>query len=450
MVDMSRVLCFLILSVYCSHSTSIWGQTDQPRAIGKYDWSGFLGPERNSKSPEIGILKDWSGGKLKTEWTTEVGDGYVLGSVADDKFYQFDAVEKTCRLICRDAATGDEHWRFEYPFEYVDMYGFEAGPRATPVIDDGRVYIFGVEGRLHCLDTNDGKEIWSRNVNEEFGVVQNFFGVGSTPLVHEQLLVVMVGGSERRDADPKDLSSVKPNGTAVIAFDKRTGEKKYALGNDLSSYSSIQSYRDNGKVMGVAWLRTNAIGFDLRNGEELWSFPFRARKYESVNAATPVVRGNQILLTESYGPGAVLLNVAENQVKTVWRDRNIRSRSMASHWSTPVRHDGHFYGCHGENRSSAELRCVEWATGDVKWRKRGFGRSSLTFVDDHLVVLDEVGELVLIKAEPNAYSEVTRYSDTGGKRLSINYPCWSAPIVCNGRLYVRGKNKLVCLRVKNR
>lgn len=413
------------------------------------DWPNFLGADRDGKSNETGIITDWSGGNLKIEWEQPVGRGYALGCVEGGRFFQFDARDETTRLICRNADDGKENWKFEYGFKYRDMFQFDSGPRATPLVNDGRVYIYGVAGQLHCLSAAEGDLIWKRDINREFGVVQNFFGVGSTPLVHDDQLMVMVGGSPKssQELGARDLGRVESNGTAVVFLDKKTGKTLNQFGNDLASYSSIQIYEDGGKKCGVAWLRAKAIGFDLASGKELWSFPYRARKYESVNASTPVVDGAKIFLCESYGPGSVLLDVAGSEPKVVWQDTNPRRQSLATHWNTPILHDGHLYACHGEGPSNCELRCVEFDTGAVKWKQRGYGRCSLTYVDSHLVVLGERGGLHLIKADPNAFELVSSYQNDDGEGLGLSYPCWAAPIIANGRLYVRGKNRLVCLQL---
>ena len=175
---------------------------------------------------------------------------------------------------------------------------------------------------------------------------------------------------------------------------------------------------------------------------------FALEKYESVNAATPVVNGTEILLTESYGPGAILIDVSNGKLNKVWNDTDRRNRAMASHWNTPVLIGDHFYGCSGESRSASDVRCVEWKTGKLLWKERGFGRSSLTYVDGHFVLLDENGKLALIKASPDSFQEVTRYRDKAGASLPLEYPCWAAPIVANGKLYVRGKNTIVCLQLR--
>ena len=436
------------ICVFFNVNVLLGQDSEQPKAQSKTDWPGFLGPNRDSRSPETGILTDWSGGKLKTVWEAEVGLGYVIGSVSEGRFFQFDAVDQTCRVICRDAKSGKVLWTHAYEFKYKDLYGFDNGPRATPLVDNGKVYTFGVAGTINCLDAESGDLIWKSETNEQFSVVQNFFGVGSSPLIVGNYLLVMVGGSPKEDLkkNGKGVDGVSPNGTAIVVFDKMSGKVVRKFGDDLASYSSLQTYEKGGKRFGVAWLRENLIGFDFEAGKVMWSFPYRARRYETVNASTPVVDGTKIFVSESYGPGSLLLDVGGDQPEVIWRDTNPRNRALALHWNTPVLHDGFLYASHGEG-ARAELRCVEFATGEVKWKQKGYGRASITLVDNKLVVLDEQGKLLLLNANPEKFELVTNYQAAGNNGLPLTKPCWSAPVIADGMLYVRGKEKILCLKL---
>jgi len=141
------------------------------------DWAQFLGPQRNSISSETGILTDWSDDKLKLNWTLPIGEGYAIGSVSGGKYFHFDVTESekgnVARLRCVDLKSADVDWTFTAPSSYKDLYGYDSGPRTSPLIHDGRVYIYGVEGILWCLDAGTGALIWELNTIERFGVIQN-------------------------------------------------------------------------------------------------------------------------------------------------------------------------------------------------------------------------------------------------------------------------------------
>ena len=417
------------------------------RAQSKSDWPEFLGPNRDGKSAVTDIQRDWTAGKLKVLWQIETGAGYGMGSLAAGKFYHFGKYEDEAELRCLDSNSGRLLWKFAYPSDYNDLYGYDHGPRASPVIDNGKVYLFGVEGMLHCLDAETGKLIWKVDTAQRFNVVQNFFGVGSTPVINGDLLLVMVGGSPEADQQvaPGALDQVRPNGSGIVAFDKRTGEIKYRAVNDLASYSSLKVAPIAGKSTLLAWMRNAFHGIDPQTGAERFRYPYRARMLESVNAATPVVNGNQLLLSECYQLGSVLLDLSSGQPRVIWSDQGRRG-VMETHWNTAIQVDDLLIGSSGRHAGSAELRCVEWKTGKLQWRKRGLGRASCTYVDGHLVVLGEFGDLQLIKATGDDYQLVTRY-EPGESGVKFNAPCWAAPVVADGKMWVRGRDKLVCFDI---
>ncbi|RMH21603.1 MAG: hypothetical protein D6696_05465 [Acidobacteria bacterium] len=408
------------------------------------DWPTFLGPNRDGKSTETGIRKDWSDG-LPIRWQMEVGEGYSAPSVARGRLFVFDRVGDSARLTAVHSETGEVLWRREYPTHYEDMYNYSGGPRAAPVIDDGRVYAYGVEGRLRCHRAADGELLWEVDVARTYGVKQNFFGVGSTPIVDRDLLIVPVGGSPP-DSPGIQSGEVVPNGTAIVAFDKASGEERYRVGDELSSYSSPLVRTIDGRRLGLYFARGGLLAFDAAGGELAFHFPWRAKKLESVNAATPVVVGDRIFLTESYGPGGVLLEVAGGKPRVVWQDPR-RDQAMACHWSTPIHHRGILYGSSGQSSGDAELRAVELGTGKVRWSKPGLRRSTLIYADGHLVVLGEYGELWLVEATPERFHLVTETVLKEGDRPLLQHPAWNAPVLAHGLLYLRGKDRLVAVEL---
>lgn len=417
-------------------------------------WPTFLGPSQDGKSSQRNILKDWSGGKLKLLWQHETGQGYGNGSVADGKFYHFGLYGDQTRLTCLDCDSGTADWTFNYDAKYEDLYGYDSGPRATPIVDGDRVYIYGVAGQLHCLDKSNGDVVWKKDLNKQFGVIQNFFGVASSPTIFKNLIIVMVGGSpeESKEVAPGRLNLVKPNGSGIVAFDKLTGKVKYQAVNDLASYASLRVANINGRPTLLAWMRESLYGVEPNTGKELFSFYWRARILESVNAATPVaIDKDKVLLSECYERGSVLLQVepGNSKPKPIWSDKDAgRNPALRSHWNTPIVIGDYAYGCSGRNTATADLRCFNWKTGKVQWKYDDLSRASITWVDDHFVVMGEQGELLLIKANPEKIEIVTRYEPGDGEnQIKFKYPCWAAPVIAEGKLFVRGRNKLACFQV---
>lgn len=407
------------------------------------DWPTFLGPTRDGVSPEKGILTAWPKAGLRTLWDCDLGIGYAAPVVADGKLFHFDRHADNCRVTCRDAATGKPLWKYEYPTDYEDRYGYDPGPRAGPLVDGDRVYAYGPEGTLVCLRAADGGEVWKVETRARWFFFQNFFGVSSTPVVDGGLLLVPVGGSPK-GSRPIDFRTVKPDGTAIVAFDKTTGAVRWAAGDELASYASPVVTTIDGKRTGLYFARGGLLGFDPQTGATRFHFRWRAKDEESVNAANPVVVGDRVFLTECYGPGAAVVEVKNGQPRAVWTDadKDRIDKAMLAHWGTPIHHAGYVYGCSGRDASGADVRCVELATGDVKWAKPVRARSSLLMVDGHLVVLGETGYLSLLRVTPEKYDEVARY-----KVPELDYPCWAPPVLSDGRLYVRGRDRLVCLEL---
>ncbi len=414
------------------------------------DWPDFLGSRRDGRSDETGLNWDWTGGRLKQLWTQPLMGGYGIGSTAAGRFYQLDGDGQKTVLLCLDAETGDEIWRYEYAMAYEDMYGFDNGPRTSPVLDGERVYVFGVAGKLHCLNALTGEVVWAVDTTEQFHVRQNFFGVGSTPLVHGELLLVMVGGSPPPEGGGDrgaTRTDAMPRGSGIVGFDKRTGAIRYQSIDDLASYASPIVADVAGKPTGLAFCREALHAFDPDDGQVFWSFPWRARKYESVNASTPVVVDGKILITESYGPGGVLLHVVGGKPVPVWRDANIREQRLSCHWSTPVVVDGFIYGCHGEKPSQCELRCIEGASGEIRWSQPRLGRCNISYADGHLICLTDGGDLFAVRANPERFELVARW-EASGQGTGLRPPCFAAPIVSQGRLYLRDANRLYCFELR--
>jgi len=410
------------------------------------DWPRFLGPNGDSVSTEKGIIAPWPKDGLKIVWQQELGTGYGPPAVSRGRVLYGDRVGNKARLNCRNSETGAGLWTFEYESDYEDFFGYDNGPRCSPLVDGDRVYFYGVDGKLFCINVEDGKQLWNVDTFPAYGVFQNFFGVGSCPIINGDLLIVPVGGSPK-GSDPQDFMALKGNGTAVVAFDKFTGKEKYRLGDELASYSSLVVATINGKRLGLYFARGGLLAFDPATGKQEFHFPWRARTLECVNASNPLVVDDQILLTECYGPGAALLKVKAEGVETIWTDaEKARSgRSLPCHWNTPIYHDGYVYACAGRHTADAELRCIELATGNVMWKQRGLTRSSLLMVDDHFVCLCEDGTLFLLKVNPKKFDSVSRW-DLGDARL-LNYPCWAAPVLSHGLMYLRGKEKLLCVEL---
>jgi outer membrane protein assembly factor BamB len=410
------------------------------------DWPRFLGPQGTGVSPEKGIIAPWPREGLRLVWKTDLGTGYGPPAVGQGKLFVFDRQGDQARLRCLRSDTGEFLWKSEYATDYEDFYGYDNGPRCCPVVDGDRVYLYGPEGMLHCVGAQDGKLLWKVDTRTDFGVVPNFFGVGSAPLVEGDLLIAQVGGSPPGSGDFPSLGQ-KGNGSGIVAFDKHTGKVRYRVTDELASYASPVAATIDGRRWCFVFARGGLVGLEPATGKVDFHYPWRARTLESVNASNPVVVGDRVFISETYGPGSALLQVKPGGYDVLWNDaRRGRDKSMQCHWSTPIYHDGFLYGCSGRH-SDAELRCIELATGKVRWSEPDLTRTSLLMVDGHFVCLSENGQLRLLKVNPEKYEEVSRIDPESEAGALLKYPCWAAPILSHGLLYVRAPHHLLCLEL---
>lgn len=441
--------CICLLGVSCALAFAQPAAEIKPlntRQAGE-DWPRFLGPRGDSTSAEKGIIAPWPKEGLRIVWKRASGEGYCAPTISKGRLFHCARHGNTLRLECLNAETGQLQWKFEYETTYRDKYGYNNGPRCCPVVDGDRVYLYGPEGMLHCVRVADGKPVWKVDTARDFGVIQNFFGVGSTPVIEGDVVIAQVGGSPP-GSDKVDFTDLKGNGSGVVAFDKLTGKVAYRVTDELASYSSPVLATIDGRRWCFVLARGGLVGFEPKSGKVDFHFPWRAEDLESVNASNPVVVGDRVFISECYGPGAALLKVKPGGYEVVWSDakKKLKSKSLMCHWMTPVYHDGHLYGCHGRHANQAELRCIELATGKVKWSEPRLTRTSLLMIDGRFVCQAEVGPLLLLKVNPKEYDEVSFWEviEPGRKDPLLDYPCWAAPVVARGLMYLRGPDYLVC------
>lgn len=426
------------------------------------DWPRLLGPDLNATSPETNLIERIPSGGPPVLWDKAAGTGYAAPSVAEGRVVVFQRIADEEVTEAWDAETGKPVWKHSQPSRYRDPYGYNNGPRCAPLIHGKHVFTFGAEGLLTCIDFKSGKQVWQRNTAKEFEVPEAFFGVGSAPLIEDGKLIVMVGG--------------QPNST-VVAFDPATGrtlwesvgEKNWSgkpmIGwpgertvewrtwEKTASYSSLVPATAGGKRVVYALTRQGLAVVSPSNGEVLFSRWFRARVDESVNAMTPLVNGNDVLISSAYyRSGSVLLRATPGATNytDVWS-----GLGLEMHWSQPVLVDGYLYGFSGRNEPDAVLRCVEYATGKVAWERSErwpahsmeqppvYGRGSFLLAEGRLIALGEGGLLGMFRPTSERCEELGRWQVP-----SLKYPCWAGPVLADGRLYLRGENRLVCLNLQ--
>lgn len=355
--------------------------------VGAEDWPQFLGPHRDGTSTESISTNILKSGPPKL-WSKKVGHGFSGPILSGGHLLLHHREDNMEFLECWDAATGASQWRKAYPTRYVDDFGFDDGPRASPCVQNGRVFGFGAEGRLICLSLTDGRELWQVETMSRFKSDKGFFGLASSPLVSGGLVMVNLGGT----------------GAGVGAFRVETGEIAWKLTDDEAGYASPVMTRIQGSDLALFFTRAGLVGVRRDEGTVAFSRRWRSRQHASVNAASPVIWDGELFLTASYGTGAVLLKLKADRVEEVWSG----DESLSAHYATPVLADGYLYGFHGRTESKPDFRCVEWSTGKVAWSMDHFGAGTVVRAGSQLVLLLESGELVMMDANPKAAKELGR------------------------------------------
>jgi outer membrane protein assembly factor BamB len=284
-----------------------------------------------------------------------------------------------------------------------------------------RVFTLSPGGKLLCLELETGKVVWQRNLAEDYQLRPSFFGVGTSPLLEDNRLLLNLGAKD---------------GAGIVAFDKDTGKEVWKATDDEASYASPVAATLAGQRQVVFFTREGLVLLDPASGKVHAKKRWRARIAASVNAASPVVVGDEVFLSSSYDTGAILLRVGKEGLQEIWKG----DESLSCHYTTPVYLDGTLYGIDGRQEQGARLRAVDWKTGKVLWTKEGVNCGSLLAVDGHLLVLSEDGVLRLVEATPAGYREK-------GKAQVLAGPCRAQLALAEGRLFARGSKKLTCWKV---
>jgi outer membrane protein assembly factor BamB len=386
------------------------------------DWPQFLGPRRDGTSLDKGLLDSFPKGGPKIVWQRDVGEGYSGPVIAGDRLILFHRVGDEELIECISATTSKLIWKYAYPTNYQDALGKGDGPRSTPVITEDKVVALGAEGTLTCVTLKDGAKLWSRSLTKEYRTQLGYFGIGTSPVVEQNLVLVNVGG-------PK---------AGIVAFDLNNGKEVWKATNDPGSYSSPVVCSVDGARHAVFFTRTGAVVLDPKTGDVRYQKRWRARIDASVNAATPLIIGNLAFFSTSYDTGALLIKLRKDGADEVWTDEEV----MSNHYNTCVYQDGYLYGFDGRQEAGPNFRCVELKTKKIMWERDRFGCGSMAIADGKLIVLTERGELYLVQATPQAYREL------GKVRLSDAGPCRAQIALAEGRLYARDQRKLMCVDLR--
>jgi outer membrane protein assembly factor BamB len=404
------------------------------------DWAQLRGPNFNGSTLDE-VSTQWPVTGPKVRWKRPLRAGFSSFVVHGKTLCTLalraaeGATNEAC--ICLDADTGRERWaRILAPAKYTGV-GYDSGnwgvpgnrggdgPRSTPTIDEGRVYAISSRLRLFCLAATDGEILWQKDLVAEHGGIPITYENAASPIIVNNTLLLAGGGS----------------GQSILGINKISGEVMWCGHDELLTHSTPAVATINGFQQAIFYTRSGLFAVNPDNGENLWryNFPFRV-----CAAITPVVAGNLVYCSAGYGIGSGVCRVERFNkrcaVTEVWRLRH--NEPVANYWSTPVHKEGHLFGMFGFKKfGTAPMKCVELATGKVKWTQPGFGHGNVIMAGSVLVALSGAGELVLMEPSSEAYREIARAKILTGK-------CWSTPIISRGRLYARSTTEGVCIELK--
>lgn len=389
--------------------TSIAGSATS--ALAAPDWPNFRGPNHDGIAKESGFQTAWSGDIPKL-WQRKVGSAFSSFAVVGDRLYTCGTENGKQTLLCLKADSGEVVWSTPFEKEYPERQGGD-GTRATPTIDDGRVYVLGARGKLLCASAADGKEIWSKQFNH---VPQ--WGYSGSVLIEGDAAITS-GGQDQG---------------GLIAFDKKTGAELWKTGNDPAGYSTPYPFSFNGKRYVVGFTGASALIVELPSGREVWRTEWKTDW--DVNAAAPIFHDGLLFLTSGYKTGCAVFALKPEgdrlSGKELWRNKSIMAKFQSA-----VLHDGSLY-CSDQKA----FVCVDFKTGAEKWRVPRIMNGTLVLADGYLILLTEDGSLQIGRADPaRKFEPSTSVSVLSGK-------CWVVPVLDRGRLYVRDMENLACLNLK--
>ena len=371
-------------------------------------WTGFRGPLRDGVYREAPVLTSWPAAGLTPLWKQPIGGGYASFAIANGRAFTIEQRRGQEVVTAYDIDTGREHWGHGWDGEFTEWMGGD-GPRATPSWFDGRVYALGALGELRCLDDETGALVWRVNILDDNAAPNLPWGMAASPLLVDDLVIVLPGG---------------PAGRSVVAYDRRSGKRQWSALNDKQAYSAPVLTTIAGRRQILIITATRLVALTPEAGDLLWEYPWPTAN--DINASQPVILppGNRVLLSSGYGHGAAVLEVTADNgrfgTRLLWENTRLKNR-----FSSSVVHDGFIYGL-----DETILTCLDAATGDVKWKGGRYGHGQFLLASGHLILLTEDGDLVLVRATPERHDEVARFAVLDGKT-------WNHPALNGGRLLVR-------------
>jgi len=391
------------------------GGISPKRDSSRVEWPGFRGPSRDSAIHGVTINSDWSASPPSQIWRKPIGPGWSSFAVHGDLIYTQEQRGDEEIVSCYRLSTGEPVWRHRDPVRFYESNG-GAGPRATPTIDNGLVFAHGATGVVNALDARTGKLLWSHNASIDTGVAVPAWGFSSSPLVVGDRVIIAASG-------------------ALIAYDAATGEQRWLMKSRGGSYSSPHLLSVDGVAQVVLMGGQGTTAVSPADGTVLWDNKW---------AGTPMVQpanlaGGDLLITSAdamSGLGVRRLGVTHGVGGWTATER-WTSRGLKPYFNDYVIHKGHVYGFDGNILSSINLE-----NGERAWKGGRYGNGQMLLLADQdlLLVTSEEGELALVSATPDKYTEIAKFP-------ALNAKTWNHPVLIGDVLLVRNGEEMVAFRM---
>ncbi|MBM3876029.1 MAG: hypothetical protein FJ386_04820 [Verrucomicrobia bacterium] len=400
------------------------------------DWPQWRGPSRDGRAVGNALKLDALPREAKTLWTIAVGDGQASPVISGKQVIYLDDQGGQETVHCVNLADGKERWqvKFDQIESWRNTYG--AGPRCTPLVDGDRVYVQSCRGEFRCLSIADGKTIWQTNFEKDWGVT--FYGnSGNNHPAAKETAASRHGnnGSAVVDGDRIFVPVGSPTKGTLVAFNKMTGKVFWAAGTDFAAYSSVVVGNLAGVRQAVHLTADSLMGVDVETGKVLWKIPVKTGAKR--HGFTPILAGDTVTIA-SWSVGMTRLKINKDSggftAEPMWKNDTVKPLL-----ATPVLHGDFLFGL-GSGTSKTELVCVDFKTGEVRWKQPGFGDyAAFIAVGDKILVQAQSGELLLMRANPEKFEELGRIQTCGNT--------WSHPALADSKLLQRDKAKLFAIEL---
>lgn len=394
------------------------------------DVPAYRGTARDGVMPPQRLVRDWSTPPREV-WRQPVGGGYAGFVIANGFLVTIEQRRDQEVVACYEAATGKEVWTRGWKTRFSEALGGD-GPRATPTIAHGDVFALGAKGRLVCLNGSDGAEKWSHDLLA--GNDNLLWGMSGAPLVVDDLVIVNPG-----------VQSSAAQGTALRAYNRKSGQLVWQAGNQPTGYCSPQLATLGGVKQVLIFDGHGLAGHELVGGKELWRTEWKTM--QGINVAQPIVLGpDTVCIAAGYNVGGGVFKIAKNGEKwtatPVWKGK---SSVMRWKFSSGVRRKTDA-GDFAFGLNDGHLECVDLKSGKAMWKDEnrprvgeGFGFGQIVLSDDLIVGITDKGELVLVEANPESFNELGRVM-----ALPKGPKTWNIPLLAGGRVYVRNEEEMAC------